>query len=383
MKLIFILCACLAAISEGFLARSSSAIACSSRWTRASSFLQMSDAEVQHQVFIGNMPFELSEEQLSSLVSERLGSSFKSIKIAKDRASGKSRGFGYVDFDAKESAEAAVSKLVGLSMNGRDFKVDLSLPRGERPARTNSGAQESGASGGAVRRSPVTPSENSVFIGNLDFSVGEEEVMAMCNDILGGGLATRVRIASDRATGKPRGFGHIDFASPDGAQKAIEMLNGIQLAGRDIRVDAAQRKEDRASPAMGARDRSAAPRQARGGLAQHSIFLGNLAWDVSNELVEDMINDILGPGLYTQVRLAVDRETGKMRGFGHVDFKDAASAERAVIELNGMQVMGRQIRADHAQKKEEGGGSSFGGGRGGGGGDRYANGEENGSFGSW
>jgi len=339
----------------------------------------MSQAEVQHQVFLGNFPFDMTEEQLSSLVTERLGSSsFKGIKIAKDRTSGKSKGFGYVDFDAKETAEAAVPKLLGLSMNGREFKVDLSVPRGERPARTSNTPE-----GGAARRGPVTPSENSVFIGNLDFSVGEEEVMAMCNDILGGGLATRVRIASDRLTGKPRGFGHIDFNTPDGAQKAIEMLNGIQLAGRDIRVDAAQRKEDRgASPAMGARDRSsAAPRQARPGMAQHSIFLGNLAWDVSNELVEDMINDILGPGLYTQVRLAVDRETGKMRGFGHVDFKDAASAERAVIELNGMQVMGRQIRADHAQKKPEGGGGGASFGRGGG--DRYANGEENGSFGSW
>ena len=102
------------------------------------------------------------------------------------------------------------------------------------------------------------------------------------------------------------------------------------------------------------------------------MFLGNLAWDVTTELVEDMINDVLGPGLFSQVRLAVERETGKMRGFGHVDFNDAASAERAVNELNGMQVMGRQIRADHAQKKDSVG-------RGGGGG----SGEADGSFGAW
>ena len=57
---------------------------------------------------------------------------------------------------------------------------------------------------------------------------------------------------------------------------------------------------------------------------------GTIAWDVTTELVEDMINDVLGPGLFTQVRLAVERETGKMRGFGHIDFKDAASAERCL-----------------------------------------------------
>jgi nucleolin len=128
------------------------------------------------------------------------------------------------------------------------------------------------------------------------------------------------------------------------------MLNGIELAGRDLRVDTAQRKEDRP-----ARDSTRPPRTDRrtGGSDQkNSVFLGNLAWDVTTELVEDMINDVLGPGLFTQVRLAVERDTGKMRGFGHIDFKDAASAERCVAELNGMQVMGRQIRVDFAAKKD-------------------------------
>jgi nucleolin len=148
--------------------------------------------------------------------------------------------------------------------------------------------------------------------------------------------------------------------------------------------------------------------RAPGGRAppsEHSIFLGNLAWDVTPELVEDMVNDVLGPGLFTQVRLAFDRETGRQRGFGHVDFKDADSAERAVKELDGLEVNGRQLRADHAQRKEGGGGGSFGGGgggrpprdnrQGGGGGggrstggnrqrgDRFESVESDGSFGAW
>ena len=82
----------------------------------------------------------------------------------------------------------------------------------------------------------------------------------------------------------------------------------------------------------------------------------------------DMVNDVLGPGLYNNVRLAIDRETGRQRGFGHIDFKDAETAERAVKELDGLEVMGRQLRADHAQKKDAGGYGGGGGGRGGGGG---------------
>lgn len=61
--------------------------------------------------------------------------------------------------------------------------------------------------------------------------------------------------------------------------------------------------------------------RSSGGDNQHSIFLGNLAWDVTPELVMDMVNDVLGPGLYNNVRLAIDRETGRQRGFGHIDFK--------------------------------------------------------------
>jgi hypothetical protein len=51
----------------------------------------------------------------------------------------------------------------------------------------------------------------------------------------------------------------------------------------------------------------------------------------------------------------------------HVLTTDAATAERAVKELDGLEVMGRQLRADHAQKKDGGGGGGRGGGGYGGG----------------
>ena len=144
-------------------------------------------------MFIGNMPFTLSEGELKDMVSEKLGGSgFASIKIAKDRATGKSRGFGYVDFVAKADAEAALSKLSGMSVDGREFKVDLSVPKDQRPPKTDAPRRE---------RGPQTPPDQSIFIGNLDFSVTDTEILAMCNDILGEGVVTKVRLAVDRETG--------------------------------------------------------------------------------------------------------------------------------------------------------------------------------------
>jgi RNA recognition motif-containing protein len=64
-----------------------------------------------------------------------------------------------------------------------------------------------------------------------------------------------------------------------------------------------------------------------------------------------MLDDMLGPGLYTSVRLSVDRETQRSRGFCHVEFINKDAAERAVSELNDLEVLGRQIRVDFADQR--------------------------------
>lgn len=137
--------------------------------------------QVKKQVFIGNLPFEVSEDAVKSILTEKLSKSFKSFRLATDKRSGRSRGFGYVDFEEAGDAEAAAAELSGLQVEGRDVKVDVSEPLPPREK---------------------TPQENSIFIGNLDFTVTEEQLQDMCDDLLGPGLVEKVRIAIDRATGK-------------------------------------------------------------------------------------------------------------------------------------------------------------------------------------
>ena len=164
------------------------------RQSTALFFSSVSDQTAAPSVFIGNMPFSLSEDDLKNLVVEKLGGAkFASLKIAKDKATRQSRGFGYVNFESQQDAEEAVSKLAGLAVDGREFRVDLSVPKEQRPPRTE----------GAPRtpRGPLIPADRSVFIGNLDFSVTDTEILAMCNDILGEGMAVNVRLATDRETG--------------------------------------------------------------------------------------------------------------------------------------------------------------------------------------
>lgn len=146
----------------------------------------MSDTEITpvklHQVFIGNLPFDVDEEELSNIVTNKAGKSFEKIRLSKDRKTGRSRGFCYIDYNDEEVAKAAVEALTGTELGGREIKVDISEPRPDRPKRT--------------------PQENSLFIGNLDFSVSEVQIMEMCNDLLGVDVVTKVRLVTDRETGK-------------------------------------------------------------------------------------------------------------------------------------------------------------------------------------
>ena len=104
------------------------------------------------------------------------------------------------------------------------------------------------------------------------------------------------------------------------------------------------------------------------------MFVGNLAWTVDDTLIREMVTDVVGAGTFTNIRISMDPSTGRSRGFGHIDFVDAETANRAVEMLHNLEVEGRQLRADHAQSKTSGDRPSFGGDRPNYGGDRAASG---------
>lgn len=57
-------------------------------------------------------------------------------------------------------------------------------------------------------------------------------------------------------------------------------------------------------------------------------------------------------GEVARVKLATDRETGDYRGFGHVEFTEEASADKAVAELAGKKLCGREVRLDWAKGRD-------------------------------
>ncbi len=96
------------------------------------------------------------------------------------------------------------------------------------------------------------------------------------------------------------------------------------------------------------------------------LYVGNLSFDTSESQLRDMFS---AHGEVTSAALVMDRDTGRPRGFGFVEFADQASGKAAIEALNGQNVGGRDIVVNEAKPREPrsgGGGGGYGGGGGGG-----------------
>lgn len=84
------------------------------------------------------------------------------------------------------------------------------------------------------------------------------------------------------------------------------------------------------------------------------LFVGGLSWDTGEE---DLRNLFSKYGEITEVRIITDRDSGRSRGFGFVEFVDAAAADKAIAELNETELDGRTIKVNEARdRKPQGGG---------------------------
>ena len=89
------------------------------------------------------------------------------------------------------------------------------------------------------------------------------------------------------------------------------------------------------------------------------IFVGNLSFSTTSAELESLFSEV---GHCESASVITDRDTGRSRGFGFVEMSSASEAGRAITELNGRDVSGRQINVSEARDQERRGG---GGGRGG------------------
>ena len=81
-------------------------------------------------IYVGNLPFSATEEELNTLFGEH--GEVSNVDIIMDRQTGRSRGFGFVEMTEDGAADSAIEALNGNDMGGRPLTVNEAKPRTER-----------------------------------------------------------------------------------------------------------------------------------------------------------------------------------------------------------------------------------------------------------
>jgi len=93
------------------------------------------------------------------------------------------------------------------------------------------------------------------------------------------------------------------------------------------------------------------------------LYVGNLPFSTTESELREAFTPF---GAVAEVFIAMDKFSGRSRGFAFVTMGSDAEAKAAIAGVNGKNIGGRDLTVNEARPKEEGGGRSFGGGGGGG-----------------
>ena len=86
---------------------------------------------MSNKLYIGNLEWSIDSNALSEFFSQ-IGK-VVSADVIRDRDTGRSRGFGFVEFETEKEANEAINKLDGIDFNRRNIRVSKALPEGSRP----------------------------------------------------------------------------------------------------------------------------------------------------------------------------------------------------------------------------------------------------------
>ncbi len=209
-------------------------------------------------------------------------------------------------------------------------------------------------------------------MGNLGWKVDDKllyEEFQTCTGIVS------ARVITDREQQRSRGFGYVDFETPEQAKAAFDKMQGYYLEGRELKLDFSNgRKSNNDNTGSPAANRASKYGDVVSPESD-TLFVGNLSFDVDEDTVSEFFNSVCS---VKSLRLPTDQESGRPKGFGYVSFYSLEEAKKAFESLNGQSLAGRNLRLDYSTPKPR---NDFGGGRGGGRGGFGGRGGGRGSFG--
>nr|GLL40866.1 30S ribosomal protein 2, chloroplastic-like isoform X2 [Ipomoea trifida] len=175
-------------------------------------------------LYVGNIPRTVTSDELQKIVEEH--GAVEKAEVMYDKYSGRSRRFGFVTMKTAEDANAAIEKLNGTEVGGREIKVNIT----EKPLQ---GGDFSFLQG---EDSQFIDSPHKVYVGNLAKTVTTESLKSFFAEK---GTVVSAKVSRIPGTSKSSGFGFVTFSSEEDVEAAISSFNNSLLEGQKIRVNKA------------------------------------------------------------------------------------------------------------------------------------------------
>lgn len=183
-------------------------------------------------VFVKNLSENTSEEELRTMF-EEFGP-LTSVVVMRD-GDGKSRCFGFVNFENTDDAANSVDVLNGKKVDGKEWYVGKAQKKSEREVELKSRFEQS------VKEAADKYQGANLYVKNLDDSIDDDKLKELFS---GFGAITSCKVMRD-PNGISRGSGFVAFSTPEEAARALAEMSGRLIANKPLYVALAQRKEDR------------------------------------------------------------------------------------------------------------------------------------------
>ncbi|KAI3695586.1 hypothetical protein L1987_78584 [Smallanthus sonchifolius] len=170
-----------------------------------------------------------------------------------------------------------------------------------------------GAPSGAQQFVPT-----SLYVGDLEWNVTDSQLYDLFNQL---GQVVSVRVCRDMSTRRSLGYGYVNYANPQDAARAMEVLNFTPLNGKPIRIMYSHR-----DPSV---------RKSNSG----NIFIKNLDKAIDQKALHDTFSTF---GNILSCKIATD-STGQSKGYGFVQYDSEEAAQQAIEKLNGMLLNDKQV----------------------------------------
>lgn len=104
---------------------------------------------MESKLYVGNLSYSATEDDLRDLFSQ--AGEVKSVALIKDRETGRSKGFAFVEMASNDEAEKAIDQFHGSQFQTRTLTVNIARPREDRPRGGGGGYGRGGGGGGGGR----------------------------------------------------------------------------------------------------------------------------------------------------------------------------------------------------------------------------------------